>query len=72
MHANLDQLRQLSPSEKLVIVEALWDDIGASDEPIVVRPWQKEEASRRITELDADPSIAITRDELWKRVDASE
>ena len=69
MSIELNDLRNLSVSEKLRIVELLWDDIGASDEPIVLQPWQHEEAQRRSAELKADPCIAIDRDELWRRVD---
>jgi len=68
MSIDLTSLRNLSVSEKLRIVEVLWDDIGASDEPIVLQPWQLEEAQRRSAELKANPSIAINRDELWRRV----
>ncbi len=68
MSIDLTDLRNLSVSEKLRIVEALWDDIGASGEPIVLQPWQRDEAQRRSAELKADPSIAIDRNELWRRV----
>jgi putative addiction module component (TIGR02574 family) len=69
MTIDLEELRKLSVSEKLRIVEELWDDIASSDEPLVVRDWHKTEARRRAAELEADPDLAITRDELWKRVD---
>ncbi|MEO8498605.1 MAG: addiction module protein [Planctomycetota bacterium] len=69
MTINLTDFHNLPVSEKLRIVEALWDDIGASDEPIVLQPWQRDEAQRRSAELKADPSIAIDRAELWRRVD---
>lgn len=69
MSIDLTDLRNLPVSEKLRIVELLWDDIGASDEPIVLQPWQREESQRRSAELKADPSIAIDRDEMWRRVD---
>jgi len=68
MSIDLTELRNLPVSEKLRIVEALWDDIGASDEPIVLQPWQRDEAQRRRAELKTDPSMAINRDELWRRV----
>jgi len=68
MSIDLTELRNLPVSEKLRIVEALWDDIGASDEPIVLQPWQRDEAQRRSAELKTDPSMAIDRDELWRRV----
>ena len=69
MSIDISDLQNLTVSEKLRIVEALWDDIGASDEPIVLQPWQRDEAQRRSSEMRADPSIAIDRAELWRRVD---
>ena len=68
MSIDLTDLRSLPVSEKLRIVEALWDDIGASDAPIVLQPWQRDEAQRRSNEMKVDPSIAIDRVELWRRV----
>ncbi len=44
MTIELDQLRKLSVSDKLRIVEELWDDIGASDETLVLRTWHNDEA----------------------------
>ncbi len=69
MSIKFSDLHKLPVSEKLRIVEALWDDIGASEEPIVLQPWQKDEAERRNNEIKANPSIAIDRAELWRRVD---
>jgi putative addiction module component (TIGR02574 family) len=65
---DISELQNLPVAEKLRIVEALWDDIGASDEPIVLHPWQRDEAKRRSEEMKSDPSIAIDRAELWRRV----
>ena len=69
MDTPLEQIQQLPIADRLNLVEQIWDGIGQSDEPLIIRDWHKEEARRRAAELDADPSIAITRDELWKRVD---
>jgi putative addiction module component (TIGR02574 family) len=69
MSVELDQLRKLPIAEKLRIVEELWDDIAASDESLILRDWHIAEAQRRDTELDANPDIALTREQLWKRVD---
>ena len=69
MSIELDHLRKLPVAEKLRIVEELWDDIAASDEPLILRDWHVAEAKRRDAELDANPDIALTRDQLWKRVD---
>jgi putative addiction module component (TIGR02574 family) len=69
MNVDISELRSLPVADKLRIVEALWDDIGASAEPVVLQPWHFDEATRRSAELSADPSISIDRDELWRRVD---
>ena len=69
MSIDLKELRSLPIAEKLRLVELLWDDIGASDEPIVLHPWQATEVARRSSELKADSSIAISREEFWLRVD---
>lgn len=62
-------LSNLPASEKLRIVTQLWDEIAMSQEPIALPAEIIREASRRSAELDADPSIAIDEDELWRRVD---
>ena len=69
MPADLTELRTLPVSEKLRLVEQLWDDIGASDEAVVIQDWHKAEASRRAIELEATPSIGLSREELWQQVD---
>jgi len=66
---SVDELRALPIAEKLKIVEMLWDDIAATEEPIVLQPSQFQEAQRRSDELKTDPSLAIDREELWRRVD---
>jgi putative addiction module component (TIGR02574 family) len=69
MHPEIEHLRKLPIAEKLRVVEELWDDIGQSDESFPLPPWHRVEADRRAAELDADPSIALSREELWRRVD---
>ena len=69
MPIELDELRKLPVAEKLRIVEQLWDDIAESDEPFPFQAWHREEAERRAEELDRNPGIAITREELWRQVD---
>lgn len=62
------ELHNLPVSQKLKIVFELWDDIADSKEPIVLSESVKNEIDRRCSEYDADPSIAIDEDEMWRRV----
>jgi putative addiction module component (TIGR02574 family) len=67
MHSGLEQLRQLPVTEKLRVIEDLWDDIAASGERFPLPAWHRAEVDRRAAELEADPSNALTREELWRR-----
>ena len=69
MSFDISTLKSLSVAEKLQIVELLWEDISTAKEPIELSPTQFDEVDRRSNELKSDPSIAIDRDELWRRVD---
>jgi len=68
MSPDVNDLRQLPISEKLRLVEDLWDDIAASGERFPLPNWHREEVERRAAELEADPSITLSREELWRRV----
>jgi putative addiction module component (TIGR02574 family) len=69
MLPEVEHLRHLPITKKLRVIEELWDDIAASGEPFPLPQWHREEALRRAAELEADPSIALTRKELWRRVE---
>jgi putative addiction module component (TIGR02574 family) len=59
----------LSPSEKLLLVEDLWDDLAAtSAEEIPVHDWQKEELARRKANLLNNPASGLTWEEVQRRV----
>lgn len=58
----------LSPSEKLQLVEDLWDDLAASPEEVPVHDWQKEELNRRKANLEKNPASGLTWDDVKRRV----
>lgn len=58
----------LSPSEKLQLVEDLWDDLAATPEAIPIHDWQKNELDRREANLLANPGSGLTWDEVQRRV----
>ncbi len=58
----------LSPSEKLQLVEDLWDDLAATPEAIPVHEWQKEELARRKANLVKNPASGLTWEEVKRRV----
>ena len=68
MEANVTSVFDLSPSEKLQLVEDLWDDIAATPNAVPVHPWQIEELERRKANLARNPASALTWDEVQRRV----
>jgi len=67
MASPLEQIRQLPVHEQLALVQQIGD--GLHDSPQLIQDWQLAESQRRSAELEADPSIAISEADMWKRVD---
>jgi putative addiction module component (TIGR02574 family) len=67
----LDSIFDLSPSEKLQLVEDLWDDLASTPDEIPVHDWQKEELARRKANLVRNPGSALSWDEVKRRVRSS-
>ena len=70
MRPEVGHLRKLPVAEKLRVAEELWDDIGESGERFPLPEGHRAEVERRAAELVADPSIALSHEELRRRVDA--
>lgn len=58
----------LSASEKLQLVEDLWDDLAAVPEAVPVHDWQKEELTRRKANLMKHPASGLSWEEVKRRV----
>ena len=58
----------LSPPEKLQLVEDLWDDLAATPEAVPVHDWQKQELARRKVNLLRNPASGIAWEEAKRRV----
>ena len=58
----------LSPSEKLQLVEDLWDDLAATPEAVPVYDWQKQELARRKANLLKNPASGLAWEEVKRRV----
>ena len=58
----------LSPSEKLQLVEDLWDDLASTPEAVPVHDWQKQELSRRKANLMKTPASGLAWEEVKRRV----
>jgi putative addiction module component (TIGR02574 family) len=57
----------LSPSEKLQLVEDLWDDLAASPENVPVHEWQLKELARRKANIQNNPTSGLSWEEVKRR-----
>ena len=67
MPNQLSALLELSPDEKLDIIEALWTSLNQSPELIPLPEWQKQELDRRQAEYEANPGPLLS----WEEVQAN-
>ena len=58
----------LSPAEKLQLVEDLWDDLAATPEDVPIHDWQIEELARRKANLQRNPDSVMHWESVKRRV----
>lgn len=68
MNLNTVSIFDLSPPEKLQLVEDLWDDLAATPSEVPVYEWQKEELARRKANLMKNPASGLSWGDVKRRV----
>lgn len=68
MDVNMDSIFDLTPPEKLQLVEDLWDNLAAVPDTVPVHDWQKEELARRKANLQNNPASGLTWEEVKRRI----
>ena len=68
MDPDVRSIFDLSPAEKLQLVEDLWDDLAADPTAVPVHDWQLEELARRKANLQRNPGSALNWEEVQRRV----
>lgn len=64
MTISMDDIRQLSVSERIQLVEDIWDTIAASQESVPLTNRQRQELDRRLDEYSRDRSTG----RIWDAV----
>ena len=57
-------LDRLSRTDKLAVVQALWDSIAAEREPVPISDALRRELSRRVDDDDANPDDVVPWEEV--------
>lgn len=64
MNTNVISVFDLSPPEKLQLVEDLWDDLAATPSEVPLHDWQKKELARRKANLMNNPASGLSWSEV--------
>ncbi len=67
----LSELTSLPVTDRLRVVESLWDSIE-SDTPVSLSPEQRDEINRRIEAHQANPDQSLTWDQVLDRLRTSD
>lgn len=61
-------IANLSPEERLELLEQLWDSLALSPEAVPMTRPQREELDRRLDELDREGPVGIPWEEVYRRI----
>ena len=70
MNGTESSIFDLSPAEKLQLVEDLWDDLAGTPEAVPVHDWQKDELARRKANLLKTPASGLSWEQVKQRARA--
>lgn len=65
---NPPSIFDLSPAEKLQLVEDLWDDLASTPDAVPVHEWQKQELARRKGNLANHPNSGLSWEDVKQRI----
>ncbi len=68
--SDIPGIADLSPSEKILLVEDLWDDISLEEGRIDVPDSHKKELDRRLANYKKNPGKLLTLEELQTRINS--
>lgn len=70
MHlSEIPEITRLSASEKVLLIDEIWDSIGADESALPVPRSHIEEPDRRMEEHEADPGSALALAQLQARLE---
>lgn len=70
MHPVMNQLSQLPVSERLELVQQLWDSIAESKEQLSIQEWHRELVKSRLADFEGrEGELGLTREQVWAQVD---
>lgn len=65
---NLDTVLELPVSERIKLVEAIWDSVASDTADIELPAWQADELDRRMADMERNPAEGTPWSEVKRRI----
>lgn len=65
---NLDSVLELPVSERIKLVEAIWDSVASDTGAIELPAWQADELDRRMADMERNPTEGAPWTEVKRRI----
>jgi len=62
----LNEIKKLDIADRILLIEAAWDNICLPDDKVAVPKWQKDELDRRLSEHKSDEELRNRRKQRKK------
>ena len=66
--SEIPEINKLSTSEKILLIEDLWDSIASDESSVPVPESHKYELDKRLNRFQANPGNRLTLEELQERI----
>lgn len=66
--SQINSVFNLSPAEKLQLVQDLWDDLAATPDDVPIHDWQKQEVARRKANLMKNPVSGLDWSDVKRNI----
>ena len=63
-----NEIRELKLSERITLVQDIWDDIAKSNEELPFPEWQKRELDKRLAAYKANPGLTKSWSEVRENI----
>lgn len=65
---SIDEIKMLTISERIVLVEEIWDTIEQEQDSLLLSEYEKSIIDERLTSLENNPQDILSWDEIKNRI----
>ena len=65
---SIDEIKQLDITERILLVEEIWDSIAKEQEHVSLSEYEKEVLDKRLSGFEKDPGTLMTWNEIKSKI----